>query len=411
MVVFGGAVLSAKERRRIALLGATGSIGTSALQVIEELGEGFEIVALTAGRNVEGLASLAARWRPQALGVGEAESVAALRTALAARGVRPEPVIVAGPKGLRAIAADLDYDVLLLATVGVPGLGAAEAALLRGKTLALANKEALVAAGPVLRRAAACGGGTILPVDSEHSALHQCLRAGGTAEAARVILTASGGPFLDWPRERIAVATPAEALQHPTWRMGRRITTDSATLMNKGFELIEACHLFGFEESQVEVLIHPQSIVHSMLEFRDGSVLAQLATADMRTPIQYALTYPAREGAKREKLELAQVGRLEFRAADEQRFRALGLARAAWRSGGAAGAVLNAADEVAVAAFHAGQLSFPGILMVVEDVLEHCRQPNMEALEDVLAADQEARRAAVASARERQGKMATTFIR
>lgn len=399
--------MSAGGRRRIALLGATGSIGTSTLRVMEELGDGFEIVALTAGRNVEALASLAARWRPRALGVGEAGGVAALRAALATRGVRPEPEIVVGPEGLRTLAAGLDYEVLLLATVGVPGLGAAEAALLRGKTLALANKEALVAAGVVLRRAAAGGGGTILPVDSEHSAMHQCLRAGGTEAVTRVILTASGGPFLDWPAERIAAATPAEALRHPIWRMGRRITTDSATLMNKGFELIEACHLFGFDESQVEVLIHPQSIVHSMVEFRDGTVLAQLGTADMRTPIQYALTYPSREGSKRERLDLAQAGRLEFRAADEERFRALGLARAAWRAGGGAGAVLNAADEVAVAAFHAGQLPFCGILNVVEDVLNHCRHPNMETLEDALAADREARQAAAASARERQGKPAT----
>ncbi len=395
-----------EARRRIALFGATGSIGGSALEVIAEREDQFAITALAAGRNIAALAALAARWRPCALGVGSADLIPELRARLAERQVRPEPEIAVGPVGLRDLAATLDYDVLLLATVGVPGLGAAEAALRRGKTLALANKEALVAAGPVLLRAAERGGGTILPVDSEHSAIHQCLRAGQRGEVERVILTASGGPFLGWPPERLATATPADALRHPTWRMGRRISTDSATLMNKGFELLEACHLFALAESQVQVLIHPQSIVHSLVAFRDGSVMAQLGTADMRTPIQYALTYPAREGTKREKLDLAAVARLEFRVADEGRFRALRLARQAGRAGGAAGAVLNAADEVAVEAFHAGRLSFPDITTVVEDVLGDLQHLTLNSLEDAQAADLAARAAAerrVAAAAARCG--------
>lgn len=443
MVVFGGAILSRKSRpsggapsaggrqlpaaeaqprratrapskrrlSRIALLGATGSIGASTLSVIEQLAaaggqpaphpsrgpNGFEIVALTAGRKVQALADLAARWRPPVLGLAEEGLIPALRAALAARGVRPEPEILVGPAGLRSLAANLDYDLLLLATVGIPGLGAAETALLRGKVLALANKEALVAAGQILRAAATRGRAAILPVDSEHSAIHQCLRAGQLAEVARVILTASGGPFLDWPAAQLAAATPAQALRHPTWRMGPRITADSATLMNKGFELLEACHLFDLDESQVDVLIHPQSIVHSMVEFRDGSVLAQMATADMRTAIQYALTYPSRLDSKREKLDLSRIGRLEFREADENHFRALRLARAAWRAPGAAGAVLNAADEIAVAAFLEGSLPFLGILDVVEEVLNRCQLARIATLDDVLAADQEARLAAKAT--------------
>ncbi len=398
--------MSGAGRRRVALFGATGSIGGSTLQVIAEREAEFEIAALAAGRNVGALAELAARWRPRALGIGGAELIPQLRAELAARNVRPEPEIAAGAAGLRELAAGLDYDVLLLATVGVPGLAAAEAALARGKTLALANKEALVAAGRILLRAAAQGGGTILPVDSEHSAIHQCLRAGQRGEVERLILTASGGPFLDWTEAQLRAATPADALRHPTWRMGRRITTDSATLMNKGFELIEACHLFALDESNVEVLIHPQSIVHSLVAYRDGSVMAQLGTADMRTPIQYALTYPAREATKREKLDLAAVARLEFRRADEGRLRALRLARQAWRAGGAAGAVLNAADEVAVEAFHAGQLSFLDISAVVEDVLGSWQHLKMDELADAQAADAAARRAAqerVKARAERRG--------
>ncbi|MGH9490582.1 MAG: 1-deoxy-D-xylulose-5-phosphate reductoisomerase [Terriglobales bacterium] len=389
--------MSAGGVRRVALLGATGSIGASALRVAEEHAGQFELVALSAGRNVESLAQLALRWRPQALGVADAAAAVELQAALARRGVVPEPEIVSGPEGLRAMAAGLEYDVLLLATVGVPGLGAAEAALLRGKTLALANKEALVAAGAVLLEAARRGGGTILPVDSEHSALHQCLRAGRAEEVERVILTASGGPFLDWPPERIAAATPAQALRHPTWHMGRRITTDSATLMNKGFELLEACHLFALDESQIEVVIHPQSLVHSLVAFRDGSMMAQLSTADMCTPIQYALTYPHRQASNREKLDLGQAGRLEFRPAPEDRLPALRLAREAWRAGGGAGAVLNAADEIAVGAFLAGRLPFLEIVAVVEEVLGRCPAPSAATLDEVLAADQAARQVAEAA--------------
>lgn len=378
--------------RALAVLGSTGSIGRRTLEVVESLPGRFSIAALAAGGNIALLAEQVAAHRPQLVAVRSPAAVDDLAERLRAHGVTPLPQIGAGGDGLRAAAASAD--MLVAAVVGVAALEAIEAALRRGCDVALANKEALVAAGRVLLRAAAAGGAAILPIDSEHSAVHQCLRAGETGEMARIILTASGGPFLRLPPSRFDAVTPADALRHPTWKMGDRITIDSATLMNKGFEIIEACHLFGVDERRVEVVIHPQSIVHSLVEFRDGSVMAQLGTADMRTPIQYALTWPLRLESARLRLKLEEVGRLDFESADVGRFPCLRLAREAARTGGGAPAVLNAADEVAVERFCAGALSFPDIARVVEETLQRLPAGSAETLAEVLATDRRARQVA-----------------
>ncbi|MGH3185025.1 MAG: 1-deoxy-D-xylulose-5-phosphate reductoisomerase [Streptosporangiaceae bacterium] len=309
-----------------------------------------------------------------------------------------------GPAGRRQVVAARGAGVVLAATVGVAGLEAIHAALRAGCDLALANKEALVVAGALLLAEARRGGGAIVPVDSEHSAIHQCLRAGRRRELARILLTASGGPLRQLSAAAMAQVTPAQALRHPTWSMGQRVTLDSATLMNKGFEVIEACHLFGLEESQVEVLVHPQSIVHSLVEFVDGSVLGQLGTPDMRTPIQYALTYPRRLRAARMRLKLEEVGKLEFELPDVKRFPCLGLARAAWRSGNGAPAVLNAGDEIALAAFAAGRIGFGAIAPVVEETLQRVGAPPIGSLEAVLAVDRQARTTAETVVRNLAGK-------
>lgn len=384
------------EPRRIALFGSTGSIGGNVLKVIDELPGRFLLTVLAAGGSIEKLAAQAARYAPARLAIADPADLPRLREALRAAGVVREPELHAGREALAALAANADYDLLVLATVGVAALPASLAALRRGAAIALANKEILVAAGALVMAEAAQHGATILPIDSEHSALHQCLRAGHPAEVARLILTASGGPFRDRPLAELAAVTPQEALRHPTWRMGRRVTLDAATLMNKGFEVIEACHLFAVEPPRVDVVIHPQSIVHSLLEFRDGSVMAQLGTADMCTPIQYALTYPHREATTRRKLDLTAVGRLDFLAPDLNRYPCLRLAREALEAGGAAPAILNAADEVAVAAFCAGRIEFPALARVVEQVLSKLGPRPAGNLGEILAADNEARRAAEA---------------
>lgn len=390
---------SASAPRRIALLGSTGSIGCNTLDVIAGLGSGFEVVALAAGENTARLAEQVARFRPALVSVRSAAAAADLRRRLEAAGKATgaaAPRIVSGPEGLIEAAAGCGATMVVAATVGVAGLAAIHAALDQGCGLALANKEALVVAGALLMPLARRRGVPILPIDSEHSAIHQCLRCGAPGEAARIILTASGGPFLRWPAEQLGAAALEDALRHPTWNMGRRISLDSATLMNKGFEVIEACHLFGLREDQVEVLVHPQSIVHSMVEFRDGSVIAQLGTADMRTPIQYALTWPQRLPSSRNRLKLEEVAKLEFETPDLQRFPCLDLARAAFRAGQGAPAVLNAADEVATEAFAAGRLGFEGIARVVEATLARLGAPAVDSLDTVLAVDAEARRVAAA---------------
>ncbi|TAN21839.1 MAG: 1-deoxy-D-xylulose-5-phosphate reductoisomerase [Acidobacteria bacterium] len=384
--------MSSATPRRVAILGATGSIGRNTLDVIQGLAGRFEITALAAGSNVAILAEQANRFRPQLLAVKNQDSIAALRQKL-----DYAPRILAGQEGLLAAASQCGADLVVAAVVGVAALEAISAALSSGCTVALANKEALVVSGAALLEAARLGRGRILPIDSEHSAVHQCLRAGKRQELARVILTASGGPFRTFTAAELAHVTPAQALRHPTWNMGTRVTLDSATLMNKGFEIMEACHLFGLEESQVGVLVHPQSIVHSLVEFADGSVIAQLGTADMRTPIQYALTYPDRLPTERLPLKLEEVGRLEFMPPDDQRFPCLELARQAWRAGGGAGAVLNAADEVALEAFVAGQIEFPAIARVVEETMQRMGASAISTVAEALACDRQAREVAASA--------------
>lgn len=371
---------------KVAVLGSTGSIGRNALEVIAAHPERFQVVALAAGDNAAMLARQIQQFRPALAVMRTAEGCAELGRLLAS-----PPALAHGAAGLRAAVTDSGATLVVAATVGVAALGAIHAALQAGLRVALANKEALVAAGSVLMATAARSGATLLPIDSEHSAIHQCLRSGRAGELERLVLTASGGPLLRRPLAELASVTAAEALRHPTWSMGERISLDSATLMNKGFEIIEACHLFGVRESQVEVLIHPQSIVHSLVEFRDSSVLAQLGAPDMRVPIQYALTYPERLPSPGLRLKLEEVGRLEFEPPSRERFPCLGLARAALRAGGGATAALNAADEVVVAAFLAGELGFGEIASVVERTLESVGAPAVSDLDSVLQIDAQAR--------------------
>lgn len=381
--------MSSIKPQPIALLGSTGSIGCNTLDVIASLPGEFEVVALAAGANVARLWDQAERFRPRLLVVRHEKAAHDLRQRMAGGSYRPE--ILSGPEGLRTAATSCGARIVVAAVVGVVALEAIEAALQAGCRVALANKEALVAAGELLRAAATSGGGTIIPIDSEHSAIHQCLRAGAKSELGRLILTASGGPFRTLSAAELAGVSPEQALRHPTWSMGNRVTLDSATLMNKGFEILEACHLFGVEEAQVEVLIHPQSIVHSMVEFQDGSIIAQLGTADMRTPIQYALSYPHRLRSPRLQLKLEEVGKLEFYLPDTDRFPCLRLAREAGRAGQGAGAVLNAADEVALEAFVGGRVEFCTIAVIVEAVLQRMGAPAAPDMKAVLELDGRAR--------------------
>lgn len=380
--------------RHLAVLGSTGSIGCNVLDVVAHLDQRFRIAALSAGSNLRLLADQTARFRPALVSIRNPEDLPALQALLLERGVRPLPALAAGAEGLHLAAVDSGADMVVASTVGVAALAAVHAAVRAGLPVALANKETLVAAGRLIVEEAARSGSVILPIDSEHSAIHQCLRAGTAIEVERLILTASGGPFRQVRPESLETVTPQEALRHPTWRMGGRITLDSATLMNKGFEVIEACYLFGMDESRIDVVVHPQSIVHSLVEFRDGSVVAQLGTTDMRTPIQYALTWPERRPARRPRLDLAALGKLEFEAPDFSKFPCLGLARQAWRAGGAAGAVLNAADEVAVAAFLGHQIPFPRIASIIRCALDQLGHLSGSTLDEVWAADAEARRLA-----------------
>ncbi|MBI4467190.1 MAG: 1-deoxy-D-xylulose-5-phosphate reductoisomerase [Acidobacteria bacterium] len=377
--------------RTLAILGSTGSVGRQCLQVVEELRERFNVAGLAAGQNVEQLAGQVARFHPELVSVASQERVGPLRARLRALGVAREPEILWGREGLNAVATHVRADLVVSAAVGVVGLEATYQALAAGKRVALATKEVLVVAGELVTRAAEVAGTDILPVDSEHNALHQCLRAGQAREVRRLILTGSGGPFLGWPRKRLARVTPRQALQHPNWRMGKRITVDSATLMNKGFEIIEARWLFGLRPEKIEVVIHPQSTIHSMVEFVDGSVLAQLAPPDMRLPLQYALTYPERLPSTNHRLNWAELRKLEFRLPDEKKFPCLRLAREALKGGGSWPCVLNAADEVAVEAFLARRLRFPQIPELIERVLETTTPAPLRSIEEVLACDRQAR--------------------
>ncbi|MCY4075966.1 MAG: 1-deoxy-D-xylulose-5-phosphate reductoisomerase [Acidobacteria bacterium] len=352
--------------KSIAILGSTGSIGRSALAVVDAHPDRLSVAGLAAGTSAARLAEQASRYRPAVVSMASPEALADLER----HGLPEATVAGSGPVGLTAVATHPAADIVLCASSGTAALEAALAAIDAGKTIALANKEVLVMAGGLMMDAARRRGVSILPVDSEHNAIHQCLDRRPPAEVARLLLTASGGPFRDWPAERLQGVTPEQALRHPTWSMGPKITVDSATLMNKGLEVIEARWLFDVPPDRIDVVIHPQSIVHSLVELRDGSVLAQLGVTDMRLPIQYAFSYPERWGAPLPGLDLARCGALTFGEPDHGRFPCLGLAYGALSGGPGLPVVLNAANEVAVAAFLEGRLPFPGIAAVIEEVLD-----------------------------------------
>ncbi|MGB3935458.1 MAG: 1-deoxy-D-xylulose-5-phosphate reductoisomerase [Burkholderiales bacterium] len=380
----------------LTLLGATGSIGASALDVVSRHPDRFHVFALTAHRRADALLALCLKHAPRYAALsGQAED-AALRRRFAEAGCRSE--LLFGPQALEQVAADAGCDVLMAAIVGAAGLAPTLAGARAGKRLLLANKEALVMAGPFFMRAVREHGAQLLPIDSEHNAVFQCLpREAGMAPAGavrRILLTASGGPFRSTPLERLPRVTPDEACAHPNWAMGRKISVDSATMMNKGLEVIEACWLFGVPPERVEVLIHAQSIVHSLVEFVDGSVIAQMSNPDMRVPIAHALGFPERIDSGATPLDLAALGQLSFERPDAQRFPCLGLAYAVLRQGGTAPAVLNAANEVAVAAFLDGKLRYTAIPQVIEHALARQPAAAADSLESVLEADRAARRAA-----------------
>jgi 1-deoxy-D-xylulose-5-phosphate reductoisomerase len=381
--------------RSVAILGATGSIGTSAIDVIERHPQRYRVHALTAQKNVDALADLALRVAPQVVVIGEPSLEASLRAALRARGVTARAA--AGRQALIDVAQTPEADTVLAAIVGAAGLMPTLAAAAAGKRLLLANKETIVCAGALLMAAVKQGGGVLLPVDSEHSAIHQCLAGVRESEraSARLVLTASGGPFRR--RADLSDVTPDEACAHPNWVMGRKISVDSATLMNKGLEVIEANWLFGMPSDRIDVVIHPQSVVHSMVEFPDGSVLAQLGTPDMRTPLAYALAWPERVTSGARRLDFARLADLTFEAPDRERFPCLGFAYDALRHGRGASAVLNAANEVAVEAFLDGRLRFTEIATTIERVLSAYDPPAPAAVDDVLEIDRRARELASAS--------------
>jgi 1-deoxy-D-xylulose-5-phosphate reductoisomerase len=392
------------KRKRVVVLGATGSIGESALKVARDIPERMEIVGLAAKSNAQKLAAQANEVRPQAVCLVDQKKVTELREAL-----KYEPEIFSGEEGLSEIASLADAEMVLVAVVGTGGLRPALAAIEASKDLAVASKEILVMAGEIVMREARAKGVHVLPVDSEHNAIFQCLegkrstlnvqRSTSNSESSkldvsdvrRIILTASGGPFRETPNEQFITITPAQALKHPTWNMGPKITIDSATLFNKGLEMIEAHWLFGVEMKRVEVLIHPQSIVHSMVEFTDGSVLAQLSHSDMCFPIQYAVTWPDRVPNTLRPLDFGKLRQLDFATPRYDDFPALNLARRAGETGGTLPAVLNAANEVAVAAFLDGQIPFPCIWQVVEEVMNQHTSVAHPSLDAILRADQWAR--------------------
>jgi len=377
--------------RRIAILGSTGSIGRNALAVVAAHPTRLTVVALAAGENAALVAEQAGAFRPALVGVSTPAALEDLRQRLSTSAERPREVL-AGREALISAATHPDVDLVLCATSGTAGLEAALAAIEAGKTIALANKEILVMAGALMVGAAERRGVTILPVDSEHNAIHQCLAGRDRREVRRLVLTASGGPFRTWTAAELELATPEAALRHPTWRMGRKITIDSATLMNKGLEVIEARWLFGMAGSEVDVLVHPQSVVHSMVELCDGSLIAQLGVTDMRLPIQYAFSYPDRWETAVGRLDLATPGPLEFAAPDVVRFPCLQLAYEALARGRGAPIVLNAANELAVEAFLAGELRFPDIPRVIGSALAACEvSAEPDSLGAVLAIDDWAR--------------------
>jgi len=378
----------------VAVLGSTGSVGESTLDVLARHPDRYRLVAIAANCNAAKLAQQVLTWRPAYAALADERAAGELRELLGR--AAPQTRVLAGGAALEEIAQAAEVQCVMAAIVGAAGLRSTLAAARAGKRLLLANKEALVMAGPLLIAEVKRSGATLLPIDSEHNAIFQCLPPGvipGVAPAGlkRVLLTASGGPFRDTPREALAAVTPEAALAHPNWVMGRKISVDCATLMNKGLELIEACLLFGLTPAQVQILVHPQSIVHSLVEYLDGSVLAQLSAPDMRTPIAHALAWPERISSGVEFLDLLKAARLDFRAPDTDKFPCLALAQAAARAGGLDPVVLNAANEVAVQAFLERRLNFPGIAAVIEAVVQRSTRGTIGGLEDVLAADAEGR--------------------
>ncbi len=372
--------------RSLTILGATGSIGASALDLIRRQPGAWRIAALTANCQAAELAALAREFSAEIAVVADEMCLPDLRAALAGSGI-------AATGGAAALveAASRPVDITLAAIVGCAGLAPTMAAIEQGRTVALANKEALVSAGDVLMDAVAQHGTTLLPVDSEHNAIFQCLAGNDLAQVRAITLTASGGPFRDWSDEQLGTATPEQAVKHPNWAMGAKISVDSATMFNKGLELIEAHHLFPVGLDKLRIIIHPQSVVHSMVEYRDGSTLAQLGPSDMRVPIAACLAWPGRMDTPCAPLDLAALGALTFRAPDEARFPATALCRAAAEAGGAAPAVLNAANEIAVAAFLSGQIAFTRISVMVADVMSRYSPPAPNSLDDVIAVDHAAR--------------------
>jgi 1-deoxy-D-xylulose-5-phosphate reductoisomerase len=381
------------EPRSLTILGSTGSIGCNTIDLVERSPDAYRVVALTAYNAHDMLAEQARRLRPEIAVIGETRHYAALKAALAGTGIE----VAAGPEALIE-AARRPAEWVMAAIVGAAGLAPTLAAIRRGAMVALANKETLVCAGALVMAEVAHHGATLLPVDSEHNAIFQVLEQDRPEAIERIILTASGGPFRQWSLAEMAAATPEQAVAHPNWQMGAKISVDSATMMNKGLELIEAHHLFAMPGDRIDVLVHPQSVVHSMVAYRDGSVLAQMGQPDMRTPIAHTLAWPSRMAVSVERLDLAAIGQLSFEAPDPQRFPTLRIAREALEAGGGAATVLNAANEVAVEGFLAGRLGFLDIARVVERTLETLPAPACATIAEVWELDREARQAAAATA-------------
>jgi 1-deoxy-D-xylulose-5-phosphate reductoisomerase len=378
---------SAAQPKRIAILGSTGSIGHSTLRIVEQYPERFEVVTLACGSNIEAAYEQCQRWKPKVISIATEDAAAKLQARL------PDTKVVHGTAGTIEVATHPDVDFVVSAIVGVAGLAATYEAVKAGKAIGLANKEALVAAGELITTEARKQGKPLLPIDSEHNAVHQCLRGGRMDEVEKVWLTASGGPFRNMPKHLFGNITVEQALNHPTWKMGRRITIDSATLMNKGFEVIEACRLFNIPPAQVCVIVHPQSTIHSMVEFNDGSILAQLSVTDMRLPILYALTYPDRIASDL-RFDVRSLKQLDFSPPDLDKFPCLRLAYEAAEAGGTKTIALNAADEIAVASFLQGEISFNDIARTIETVLDETSLVHPESIEEVLQADATARQVA-----------------
>src|SRR5437870_743681 len=392
--------------KRIAVLGSTGSIGRSTLSVVESYPERFEVVSLAAGKNVEAALEQAKRWRPRVVSLSSERDADQLRNQLKAAGLGQIDVMH-GPSGTVSVATHPDADFVVSAIVGVAGLEATYEAVRAGKTVGLANKECLVAAGELITAEARRQGKPLLPIDSEHNAVHQCMRGGRIEEVERVWLTASGGPFLHTPKSQFASITVKQALNHPTWKMGKRITIDSATLMNKGFEVIEACRLFHMPPEKIKVIVHPQSTIHSLVEFVDGSILAQLSVTDMRLPILYALTYPDRIPSDLN-FSLSDLRHLDFSPPDMEKFPCLQLAYEAAEAGGGKTVALNAADEIAVSAFLEGSIRFQQIPVVIEEAVSETPVGKLESIKEVLILDRTARAIAAEKVANLSGKSAVS---